>query len=108
VSGREDIPHEPSASRRLARRAKPRSGDVVPLRSRPAPWTDEGPSPEDLARFSGVTQTCPECGAELHDDIELCWQCGHPLGSERSKGPKLWVLLAVAAVVAGLLIAVML
>ncbi len=60
----------------------------------PPPGDDEGPSQADLEKFSGVTRPCPECGAELYDDVELCWKCGHALGSEPARPP--WWIIAVA------------
>jgi len=100
----DDIPHEPSAERRLARRRRPITGDVVPVRPRDGAEIDDGPSPEDLARFSGVTQTCPECGAELHDDVEICWSCGHALTDRSANRPSVWALaVAILALIAFLL-----
>ncbi len=66
---------------------------------------DEGPSAEDLERFSGATQHCPQCRTELHDDVDICWKCGHALLAH-SGGPKwaIWVGVAiVAAILGGLL-----
>ncbi len=37
---------------------------------------DEGPSPEDLRRFSGETGFCSECGAEVWDGAAVCPSCG--------------------------------
>jgi hypothetical protein len=67
---------------------------------------DEGPSEEDLERFGSATQTCPECGTELYDDVELCWKCGHALTGHGNGGPAwaVWVGVAiVAAILGGLL-----
>ncbi len=66
----------------------------------PPPRDDEGPSQADLERFSGVTRPCPECGAELHDDVELCWKCGHALQAPSGKPP--WWIIAggIAAIIA--------
>jgi len=37
---------------------------------------DEGPSQEDIERFSGVeTGYCPSCGEEIWDDAEQCPSC---------------------------------
>jgi hypothetical protein len=36
---------------------------------------DEGPSPEDIARFSHDTDICPECGAEVYDGADVCPEC---------------------------------
>lgn len=57
---------------------------------------DDGPSDADIERFSDVTQKCPSCGTVLYDDVEICWNCGHALGSEqRPKIPNwLWITAA--------------
>jgi len=51
---------------------------------------DEGPSDADLARF-GDDQTgyCPECGAEIWDDVSSCPSCGAWIqGDTRSRTPE--------------------
>ncbi|MBX3383227.1 MAG: hypothetical protein KF864_06935 [Phycisphaeraceae bacterium] len=53
---------------------------------------DEGPSEQDIERFSDVTTQCPECRAALYDDVSLCWKCGYALGSRRGGGKRpIWV-----------------
>ena len=38
---------------------------------------DEGPSPEDIERFSREdTGFCPDCGEEVWDDAPKCKTCG--------------------------------
>lgn len=37
---------------------------------------DEGPSPEDIERFSHGGGYCPDCGAEVFDDADVCPSCG--------------------------------
>jgi uncharacterized protein (DUF983 family) len=64
---------------------KPRSSDEI----------DEGPSEADLDKFSDVTQKCPECGTELYDDVELCWNCGHALLSRPEKSPASMIVVLV-------------
>ena len=59
---------------------------------------DEGPDEADLERFGGVTQTCPECKAELYDDAEVCWKCGHAMQA-RTHTPPTWVMIVIAAVI---------
>ena len=73
----------------MANRARPTSPDE----------TDEGPSDEDIAAFSGVTRACPECKTELYDDTELCWNCGHALSSAPARKPAWVILLAVLVLV---------
>ncbi|MDP6602155.1 MAG: zinc ribbon domain-containing protein [Phycisphaerales bacterium] len=37
---------------------------------------DDGPSPEDIERFSGdETAFCPHCGAEIWDEAPQCSAC---------------------------------
>lgn len=64
------------------------------------PELDEGPSPEDVERFSDATVECPRCGARLHDDVDLCYKCGHALGAESgSTMPGRGALIAIVLVV---------
>ncbi|MBS0197982.1 MAG: hypothetical protein JSR77_14595 [Planctomycetes bacterium] len=53
---------------------------------------DEGPSAEDVERFGGVTRPCPVCKAELYDDAELCWKCGHALSNQPQARP-VWIIV---------------
>ena len=32
-----------------------------------------------ITKFNDATRDCPKCGATLHDDVDLCWKCGHAL-----------------------------
>jgi len=68
---------------------------------------DEEPSQEDIERFSGVTQQCPSCGADLHDDVTLCWKCGHALSSQPT-GLPVWVVIAAGLVLIGLILSFLL
>ncbi len=89
----------------IERRARAVRGEVVegPARTRPEP-PDDGPSEEDVERFSGVTVRCPECGTEVLDEVEVCWKCGHAMRErDRFRQVPLWT-----AVIAILLIAAML
>ena len=90
--------------KRLAKRRKAVTGDVVPSVRRPRPEVDDGPSEEDIERFGGVTQACPECGTELFDDVTVCWNCGHVLSSVRSRGLPTWATIVVVLVVIAILI----
>ncbi len=36
---------------------------------------NEGPSPEDLERFSDESGHCPECGASIWDQADICPKC---------------------------------
>lgn len=49
---------------------------------------DEGPSPEDIARFGGEgdddgddVMYCPDCGAEVFQDVGVCPKCLNPIGA---------------------------
>jgi hypothetical protein len=66
--------------------------------------TDEGPSDADLERFSSVTRECPECGAELYDDAEVCWKCGHAFSSAPNWPTKAWVWIVAAGAIAALML----
>ncbi|CAG1001862.1 hypothetical protein PHYC_02949 [Phycisphaerales bacterium] len=60
---------------------------------------DENPSESDVEAFGDATVTCPECGASLYDDVQICWKCGHAL-SGAAKGPRPWVIWVAIAMVA--------
>lgn len=76
------------------------SRDLGPMRC------DEGPSEDDMERFSDVTRTCSECGAELYDQAQVCWQCGHALESPRQM--PVWAVVAAVAALVGLVVWVLL
>jgi predicted RNA-binding Zn-ribbon protein involved in translation (DUF1610 family) len=66
--------------------------------------TDEGPSPEDRARFGRDTGYCPECGEEIWDQAPVCPACGSFIeGATTSRKPiESWfrqrMIIAVAVV----------
>lgn len=60
----------------------------------------EGPSDEDIERFSNPTRACPECNTEVYDDTELCWNCGHAFRAQPGKLPT-WVLVTAGLVIGG-------
>ena len=64
---------------------------------------DEEPSEEDIERFGGATQKCPECGTELYDDVEVCWKCGRALmaGDRDSQKWVVWVAVVLVMVILG-------
>lgn len=64
---------------------------------------DEGPSPEDVARFGDVTRECPECKKQIHDDAAVCYHCGFAVeGGPRAAGasPK-WAMVVAGIVLVG-------
>ena len=69
---------------------------------------DEGPSPDDLDRFNAdQSGYCPECGAEVWDNVEICPKCGLPIGGRvRTRPPseqwlrQRWILLVIIVLVA--------
>lgn len=94
-------PSDPRKPLRIA----PRTGEVVPSRTRPQRTReelDELPSEEDIERFGDQTRTCPECKKEVFDDAAVCYHCGHAFerttaGSTPS--PK-WVVATVVIIIA--------
>jgi hypothetical protein len=79
--------------RGMVRRQKPVSGSVEDYQQ--ADGDAEGPSEEDIARFSDVTVKCTGCGTELLDDVQECWKCKKPVGARGSHetGLPTWVVL---------------
>lgn len=65
---------------------------------------DEGPSSEDLERFSDDTGHCPFCGTEVWDQADVCPKCRNYIGGDTlSKHPvsrawqqKYWIILVIA------------
>ncbi len=51
----------------------------------------EGPSRADLERFGDEFRACPECGADVYDQAEICPRCGYAF-EHRSTAP-VWVLV---------------
>ena len=65
---------------------------------------DEGPSSEDLDRFGDDTAHCPECGAEIWDQAEVCPKCRAYIGGNTSTRKPIeswmqrrWMLLIIVA-----------
>jgi hypothetical protein len=74
---------------------------------------DEGPSPEDLDRFDRDHAYCPECGAEIWDQAELCPSCGCCVGGRTLGRPPIerwlrnrWLILVAFLAAAAFLAAV--
>lgn len=78
------------------------------------PTTDEGPSPDDIERFSGETAYCPRCGAEVWDDAGACPACGAVLGGDTSAVHPItgglrrrWLMLVAAIVLLAFVLAIL-
>jgi predicted amidophosphoribosyltransferase len=57
---------------------------------RPVEDTSDAPRQADIDALDDVSKPCPECRADLYDDAEVCWKCGHALRGEAAP-PKAWV-----------------
>lgn len=64
---------------------------------------DDGPSTDDIDRFSGVTTSCPSCGTEIRDDVDLCWKCGHAISDPTDQRSPVWIVVAIALVLGAML-----
>ncbi|MCA9284508.1 MAG: hypothetical protein KDA22_04795 [Phycisphaerales bacterium] len=71
---------------------------------------DDGPLPEDLERFSSDTAICPECGAEVWDQADVCPSCyAYIGGSASSRHPverwwrRRWMVLVVIALLVAMM-----
>lgn len=98
---RDNRPLDDQPASEIARRRRAVSGPVERY-EQDDPFDDPGmPLREDIERFGGVTMKCHECGAELFDDVDMCYSCGAAVGpgSTESKMP-VWtiVILVVIAV----------
>lgn len=73
----------------------------MPVRPR-----DEGPSAEDLDRFGSEDAYCPDCGAKIWDQADVCPSCYAYLGGDTSRHrpferwwKRRWTILVVATLV---------
>lgn len=63
----------------------------MPARARTDDFDDgddadgEGPSPEDVERFSGEDASCPDCGAAIWDDAAVCPRCGAVIDGDAAR-----------------------
>ena len=54
---------------------------------------DEGPSEEDIRRYGheadpdGAAVFCPDCGAPMHHDAEICPRCSCYTGADALRRP---------------------
>jgi hypothetical protein len=73
--------------------------------TRPSDGTDEGPSPEDIEAFGDVTRPCPNCKADLYDDVAVCWKCGHAVSEPASaSSPPVWAVVVTILLLAAIVI----
>lgn len=75
---------------------------------------DEGPSPEDIARFSDTQGYCPDCGEPVYDNAEVCPFCRSMIGGRVMSQRPLqtwfdarWKGVVVALTILGLLCGVL-
>lgn len=63
---------------------------------------DEGPSTDDVERFSDPTTRCRECGAEVWDEAEMCHKCGAAMERGEATLPAWvkWTALALLVMIA--------
>lgn len=71
---------------------------------------DDGPSSEDLDRFGDDTAFCPDCGAEIWDQAEICPKCHAYIAGNTSSRPPIerglqqrWMTIVVVLVLLGFL-----
>ncbi len=97
---RDNRPLDDQPAGEIARRRRAVSGQVERY-EQDDPFDDPGmPLREDIERFGDVTMKCHECGAELFDDVDLCYQCGAAVGPGTTES-KLPVWAVVTLVVIG-------
>jgi hypothetical protein len=99
---RDNRPLDDQPAGEIARRRRAVSGQVERYEQED-PFDDPGmPLREDIERFGDVTMKCHECGAELFDDVDMCYNCGAAVGvgATESKLP-LWVVVTVVLVLVG-------
>ena len=58
----------------------------------------EYPEPDD--EMEGSSPECPECGAEVYDDVAICPQCGCAISAADHRSAQgIWRLTAVAILI---------
>jgi predicted amidophosphoribosyltransferase len=75
---------------------------------------DDGPSPDDIARFNNDSGYCPECGETIYDQAEICPACHAYIGGHTLNRPPVakrfeqrWIaLVAIVVLLAFLLIVI--
>jgi uncharacterized protein (DUF983 family) len=66
------------------------------------PEFDDGPTEEDVERFSDVTQKCPHCGTEIFDQAEVCWKCGMAVTQPVKRASQVWTILIIVILIVGM------
>ena len=69
----------------------------------PFEYDPEGPSDDDLERFGSEYITCPHCGEDVYDQIDVCPNCLKHVGM-RPKSNAVWITLGGIALVAILIL----
>lgn len=74
---------------------------------------DEGPTEADLERFSRDTGYCPDCGAEVFDQADICPACYAYLGGDVARRPpfqqwyrRRWTAMVIVAILVAFLLIV--
>jgi uncharacterized paraquat-inducible protein A len=77
----------------------------MPVRNvRPPREDDDNPRLEDIERLNDATRECPRCGVTLHDDVDLCWKCGHALSRRDDKGLPTWAVITAGLILVAITI----
>lgn len=63
----------------------------------------EGPSEDDLERFGEEFRPCPECGADVYDQVPLCPKCGHAF-DDKAIGLPLWMVATACIIVVAMIL----
>jgi len=62
----------------------------------------EGPSADDLDRFGDELNPCPNCGAEVYDQADICPACGEVLHTTKPVSAWVGVVVVVLVIVIAL------
>ncbi|MFM9994985.1 MAG: zinc ribbon domain-containing protein [Phycisphaerales bacterium] len=99
-------PLDDQPDRAITRRAEAAKGEVESYtRSGPRSPADDGPQEADIEKFGGVTVKCPECGADLYDEAELCFKCGAAVTAWSDRRRRVWPTVIVVLLILAVLTA---
>lgn len=101
-------PLDDQPDRAISRRAEAARGEVETYSPSPerSPADDE-PQDADIEKFGGVTVKCPECGAELYDEAELCFKCGAAVTGWSDREKRVWPTVIVVLLILAILTALL-